>query len=155
MMAGRNFARANVGTAASARRDLEELIEYCRKTRSDGESLASNPLVRQRLAELAIEIEAARQFAYHVSWLQGKGQDVAAEAGACGYFSLELSLRLANTAVEIMGLYGTVAQGSRWAPLYGKFQDQCQWCAGYTIAGGATEIRKNVIAWQGLKLPRV
>ena len=154
MMAGRNFARANIGTAAIARRNLEELIEYCRETQAGGETLASNPLVRQKLAEIAIEIEAARQFAYHLSWLQSKGQDVAAEAAACGYFSLELSLRLSNTAVEIMGLYGTVTQGSKWAPLYGKFQDLCQWDAGYTIAGGTTEIRKNVIAWQGLNLPR-
>ena len=154
MMAGRNFARANVGVAASAMRDLEELIEYCRETRVNGGSLASNPLVRQRLAELAIEIEAARQFAYHVTWLQSKGQDVAAEAAACGYFSNELSLRLANTAVEIMGLYGPLTYGSKWAPIYGKFQELCQWGIGYTIAGGTTEIKKNVIAWQGLKLPR-
>jgi len=53
-----------------------------------------------------------------------------------------------------MGLYGTLTRESRWAPLYGKFQELCQWGTGFTIAGGTTEIRKNVIAWSGLKLPR-
>ena len=154
MMAGRNYARANIATISSSRRDLEELVEYCREKRVNGEALASNPLVRQKLAQFAIELEAARQYAYQVGWLQSKGQDVAAEAAACGHFSLELDVRLANTAIELMGLYGTVTHGSKWAPLYGKFQDLCQWSVGYTIAGGTTEIRKNVIAWQGLKLPR-
>ena len=154
MMAGRNFARANIAFAAGGKRDLEDLILYCKETREGSEILAKKALVRHRLVELAIDFEAALKFAYYVAWLQSKGKDVAAEAAACGYNSSELNLRLANTAVEIMGLYGTVTRESKWGPLCGKFQDLCQWGTGFTIAGGTTEIRKNVIAWQGLKLPR-
>ncbi|MDY6853425.1 MAG: acyl-CoA dehydrogenase family protein [Thermodesulfobacteriota bacterium] len=154
MMAGRNFARANISFAAAGKRDLEDLIEYCKQTHSGNQVMSKNPLIRQKLAEFSIDFEAALKFAYYISWLQSKGQDVAAEAAACGYFSSELNLRLANTAVEIMGLYGTIKRESKWAPLYGKFQDLCQWGSGFTIAGGTTEIRKNVIAWIGLKLPR-
>ncbi|MDO8635337.1 MAG: acyl-CoA dehydrogenase family protein, partial [Dehalococcoidia bacterium] len=119
-----------------------------------GEILAKKALIRHRLVELVIDFEAALKFAYYVAWLQSKGKDVAAEASACGYYANDLNLRLANTAIEIMGLYGTLTRDSKWAPLYGKFQDLCQWGTGFTIAGGTTEIRKNVIAWQGLKLPR-
>ncbi|MFH1623688.1 MAG: acyl-CoA dehydrogenase family protein [Pseudomonadota bacterium] len=154
MMAGRNFARANIGFAAAGKRDLEDLVRYCKETAHGGEILAKKPLIRHKLVDLAIDYEAALKFAYYVGWLQSKGKDVAAEAGACGYYSSELNLRLANTAVEIMGLYGTVKGESHWAPLYGKFQELSQWHTGFTIAGGTTEIRKNVIAWTGLKLPR-
>ncbi|MDY6967673.1 MAG: acyl-CoA dehydrogenase family protein, partial [Spirochaetota bacterium] len=154
MMAGRNFARANIVFAAAGRRDLEELIEYCRETHDNSGSLSQKPLIRQKLADFVIDFEAARKYAYYVCWLQSQGKDVAAEAAACGYFSSELYLRLSETAVEIMGLYGIIKGGSKWAPLYGKFQELCQWNSGYTIAGGTTEIRKNVIAWAGLGLPR-
>ena len=154
MMAGRNFARVNIGISAGARRDFEDLVEYCKQTLGDGEALAKKPLTRQRLAQLAIDFEAARQSAYHTAWLQSQGQEVAAESAACGYFAAELNLRLAETAVELMGLYGTVKGGTKWSPLYGKFQDICQRGTGFTIAGGTTEIRKNVIAWQKLGLPR-
>lgn len=154
MMAGRNFARANIAAAAAGKRDLEDLIEYCKQAEEGGEILAKKPLIRQRLADFAIDYEAALKFAYYVGWLQSKGKDVAAEAAACGYYANELNLHLANTAMEIMGLYGTVTKESKWAPLCGKFQDLCQWHSGFTIAGGTTEIRKNVIAWSGLKLPR-
>ena len=154
MMAGRNYARANIVFAAAGKRDLEDLIEYCKYTEHGGEILSKKSLIRQRLVDLLIDFESAMKYAYYVCWLQSKGKDVAAEASACGYFSTELSLRLAETAMEIMGLYGTLTRESRWAPLYGKFQELCQWGTGFTIAGGTTEIRKNVIAWSGLKLPR-
>ena len=154
MMAGRNFARANISFAGAGKRDLEDLIEYCKETQADGEILAKKPLIRNRLAEFAIDFEAAPKFAYYVGWLQSNGKEVAAEAAACGYFASELNLRLAETAIEIMGLYGLVRRESKWAPLYGKFQELSQWSSGFTIAGGTTEIRKNVIAWAGLKLPR-
>ena len=154
MMAGRNFARANIGVPASGKRDLEDLIQYCKETRNDGEILVKKPLIRQRLTELAINYEASLKLAYYIGWLQSKGQDVAADAAACGYFASELNLQLADIGVQIMGLHGTVKGESKWAPLYGKFQESCQWGLGMTIAGGTTEIRKNVVAWQGLKLPR-
>ena len=154
-MGSRNFARARVGSVAEARRDLEDLIQYCRTTCCDGRALSSNPAIRSKLAEVALEIEAARQWAYYVAWLQSRGQMVAVEAAASKYFSTELNVRLANIGVEIMGLYGTLTEGTKWAPLKGRFENLCQTTLGFTIAGGTTEIEKNVIAWRGLDLPRI
>ncbi len=107
-----------------------------------------------RLVQLAIDFEAAHHFAYYVAWLQSKGQDVAGEAAGCGYFAAELNVRLAETALDIMGLSGTIKGDNKWAPLYGKFQDISQRVVGFTISGGSTEIRKNVVASQKLGLPR-
>jgi alkylation response protein AidB-like acyl-CoA dehydrogenase len=139
---------------ARGKRDLEDLIEYCNQTEDNGEILSHKPIIRQRLAEFAIDYDASLKFAYYVGWLQSQGVDVAGEAAACGYFANELNLRLGNFALEIMGLYGTLKQGSKWAPLLGKFQNVCQWNCGLCLAGGTTEVRRNVVAWQGLKLPR-
>ena len=152
IMSGMDFERGvDLG---GLKRDLEELVIFCKETVHNGKTLAQQPLVRQKLAEFAIDIEASRQWAYYVAWLQAHGRPSLAEASGSKYFVTELGVRLANAAVEIMGLYGTLKMGSKWAPLHGKFQDCCQSSTALTIAGGTTEMQKNVIAWRGLELPR-
>ncbi|MCX6000240.1 MAG: acyl-CoA dehydrogenase family protein [Chloroflexi bacterium] len=153
-MAGANFERSGSSTVAGAKRDLEDLVRYCQETQHNGRMLARDPLVRYKLAELAIQLEAARQWAYYCSWVQGKNTLAMAEPSASKFFSTELMVRLANTSIEIMGLYGTLKRGSKWAPLQGKFESMCQFHLGLTIAAGSTEVQKNLIAWTGLKLPR-
>jgi len=153
-MAGINFERSGCGAVAEGKRDLEDLVQFCKDTERNGQLLAKNPIVRYKLAELATELEAARQWGYYVAWLQGKDPMAIAAPSASKYFTTELIVRLANTAVEIMGLYGTLKRGSKWAPLHGKFQTICQFYLGVTIAAGSTEIQKNLIAWMGLGLPR-
>ena len=46
-------------TTGDVRRDFDELVDYCRKTGRDGKPLSNDPLVRQKLAQLAIELEVA------------------------------------------------------------------------------------------------
>ncbi len=154
MQAGRSIARANMEGIASAKRDVEELVEFCNDTSSGGKLLAENAIWRQKLADLAIGVESMRCFAYNLCWHQAKGADVGAEAAACGYSSNELQQRIAETGLELMGLYGPIESGSPRAPLFGKFQSLAQWTTAITIAGGTTEIRKNVITARGLRLPR-
>ena len=154
-MAGINFERSGAGAIAGGKRDLEDLVQYCQEIEWTGQTLAKNTLVRHKLAELAIDLEAARQWAYYVAWLQSRNPAVAAEPSASKYFVTELWLRLAAAGLEIMGLYGTLKSGSKWAPLRGRFENICQVYPGLTIAGGTTEIQKNLIAWMGLRLPRI
>jgi alkylation response protein AidB-like acyl-CoA dehydrogenase len=154
-MAGINFERSMVGAVAEAKRDLEDLVEFCKQTRRDGQILAKDPLIRQRLAEFAIELEALRQWAYNVAWLQSKNPMIAGEPSAAKYFATELWVRLANAGVEIMGLYGTLKTRSKWANLQGKFENACQANLGITLAGGSTEAMINIISWMALKLPRI
>jgi alkylation response protein AidB-like acyl-CoA dehydrogenase len=153
-MAGINFERSMIGSVAELMRDLEDLMDFCKQTKRNGRYLHEDPLIRQKLAQFDIELEATRQWAYHVAWVQSQGQSAAPESSASKYFSSELTVRFANTAVEIMGLYGPLKKNSKWANLRGKFEDLCQASLGGTIAGGTTETMKNIIAWMGLKLPR-
>lgn len=153
-MAGINFERSMIGTVSELQGELSEFVEFCKGAERNGRPLANDPVVRQKLAEFAIELEAARQWAYYVASLQSKGQNVPAESSAAKWFSSELTVRFANTVIEIMGLYGTLKEGSKGAKLQGRFEDLCQISLGITIAGGTTETMKNIIAWMGLKLPR-
>jgi alkylation response protein AidB-like acyl-CoA dehydrogenase len=155
-----NFERSGVGGFAAQRRDLEQLVEFCKETKRKGKSLAEDPIIRSRLAQLAIEIEAGRSMAYRIAWIQEtKGitamasPEFAALASASKVYGSELGQRLTYTANQIMGLYGQFRRGSKWAPFSGKWDHGYELACGMNIAAGSSEIQRLIIAWS-LGLPK-
>lgn len=137
-----------------AKRLFDDLVEYAKETKRNGRSLGKDPLVRHRLAEMAVEIDVARMFAYRVAWLQNKGIVPNYETAILKAFNSELRQRLAATGIQIMGLYGQLQEGSKWALLRGKMELEYRASVVMTIGGGTSEIMRNVIALRGLGLPR-
>ena len=129
---------------------FEELVDYV-KARP---SLKGNSLVRQKLAQIATEIEVAKLFVYRLAWLQTNRTVANYEAAASKLFSSELSQRMAATGMEIMGLLGLLQKDSGKAPLNGKFEYLVRETLLNTIAGGTSEVMRNIIATRGLDLPR-
>ena len=68
-----DFGASNVAVAAGSQRNLDALVEYCRKTSHLGKPLIEHPTVRHRLSECAIEIQVARMLSYRVLSLQDRG----------------------------------------------------------------------------------
>jgi len=153
-----NFERSSIGFMAEAKRNLEELIEFCKETKRDGQRLSEQPVVRSLLAQLVIEVEIGLALSYEVAWLQGKGEAFvipAAIAGCAGkVYGSELGQRLAYAGSRILGLYGQVKAGSKWSPLMGRFESSYQECVSLNMGGGTSEIMRNVIAMRGLEMPR-
>ncbi|MFC1944471.1 acyl-CoA dehydrogenase family protein [Chloroflexota bacterium] len=141
---------------AWAKRELEDLVNFCKGTPWNGKTLADNPLVRHRLAQLAIEIETGRALSYRIAWLQEKGEFLRSTyaASAAKVYGTELGQRLINAAIEILGPYAQMKKGSRWTRLNGTYETGYQLCPGSNIAAGSSEIQRNLIAWVGLGLPR-
>jgi alkylation response protein AidB-like acyl-CoA dehydrogenase len=150
-----NFERSGAGTFAALRRSLEELLAYVKTTKRGGKYLYENPIVRQKLAKLYIDIERGLALAYRVAWNQEKGKLIfsPALASESKVFGSELAQRMANFGTEIMGLYGQL-EPSKWAPLNGGMIESYQICVGFNIAAGSSEIQRNIIAWVGVELPR-
>jgi len=150
-----NFERSGAGTFAALRRSLEELLEYVKTTKRGAKYLYENPIVRQKLAKLYIDIERGLALAYRVAWNQEKGKLIfsPALASESKVFGSELAQRMANFGTEIMGLYGQL-EPSKWAPLNGGMIENYQICVGFNIAAGSSEIQRNIIAWVGVQLPR-
>lgn len=150
-----NFERSMVAIFSVCKRELEELTEFCRETKWSGEALAKNPIVRHKLARLAIEVEAGLAFSYWVVWNQTRHGLVASGhlAAAAKVLATELLQRLVNTGCEIMGLYGQVGESSR-SPLKGRFEKNYQLCIGLNMGGGTSEVMRNLICSLGLGLPR-
>lgn len=151
-----NFERSGAGAFADMRRNLEHVLEYVKTTKRNGKYLWKDPLVRQKLGRIYAEMEAGRASAYKVAWLQRVGNlrfsPAAASEGKV--FSTELSQRLADFAIEIMGLPGNL-EGSEWAPLHGNMIESYQSIIGTIICAGSNEIQRNIIAWVGCGLPRL
>ena len=129
---------------------FEELVDYVNKT----PSLRENDLVRQKIAQIATEIEVAKLFVYRLAWLQAKRTVANYEAAASKLFSSELSQRMAATGMEIMGLLGLLQGDSKRAPMHGKMEYLVRETLLNTIAGGTSEVMRNIIATRGLDLPR-
>jgi len=150
-----NFERSGANSFAGVRRGLDDLIAACREIEWDGKTLADNPLIRHRLAQLSMEIDAGRALAYRIAWSQQKGEFLQAAhlASASKVYASELSQRFSSTACQVFGLYSQVAN-SRWAIMAGRWQSAYQRALGANIAAGSSEIQRNIVANAGLGLPR-
>lgn len=153
--AGRSLEseRSAIGNSAAARRLLEELVEYAREVKGrDG--LMANPTLKQKLAEMAIEIEVGRMLSYRVAWLQSKELPLGYMPSMVKLYHSELSQRLVNMGMQILGLHGSLLKGSKWAQLQGRVTRNYMVTVANTFGGGTSEIQRLVIATKGLGLPR-
>lgn len=148
------FERSNIEFVTMMYRQLEDAVEYLNEVRLDGEPMAKKPLIRDKIADLACNLEAARALSYRVADLQDKGQFANFDASAIKIFASDLQSRFAFTMTEILGPYGQV-KASKWAPLYGVWEEWYQQHFALSVSMGTNEIQKNIIAWAGLGLPRM
>lgn len=136
------------------KRTFEEIVQYVKETKPNGQALGKDPLIRNKLAEMATEIEIAYMFFWQTAWMLDRGLVPNIEASALKLVTTQLSQKLANTGMQILGHYGQLERNSKWAPLTGRV------CAGYLdcisalVGAGTSEIQRNIIATRGLGLPR-
>ena len=150
-----DIERSNIGSAVGQQQSVEDLARFAREDKGNGVvRLGWDPGLRYELAERYIETEAAMMLSSRVVTLQAKGLIPNYEASAVKLYSMEMSQRIANTGLRLLGLYGQLARGSKWAPLKGRLEYQYLRSIGSTIEGGTSEIQRNIMATRGLDLPR-
>ncbi len=148
------FERSGLDMVMGMLRWLGDLVTFCNESERNGQPLAKYPLIRNRLAQIACDIEAARTMAYRVADLQSRKETSIVEAGVVKTFASETVERFASLATDILGSYGQV-KFSRWAAMEGVWERMYQECFLFTISMGTNEIQRNIIAWYGLGLPRM
>jgi len=136
------------------RKTFEELVQYTKETKRNAKSLSKDPLVRNKLVDIAIRMEIVNRYYWHTAWLSDKGVSSDTDASILKLISTELSRDLAFAAMDIMGLYGQLAPDSRWAPLNGRVYLGYLDCISAIVGAGTSEIQRNIIAQRGLGLPR-
>ena len=111
-------------------------------------------MVRQRLADIEIEIETARLLSYRGAWLASKKLPATAQVSMSKTFSYEAQQRAANTAMKLLGSYSQLLEGSKWAMLPSQVGRWYLETFAFTLFTGTSEIQRNILATRGLGLPR-
>jgi len=154
VVAGLSFERVGVARYAKSARVIEILIDYARNTVVDGRPLAERPEVRAKIADLYCRYQAARLLNYRAISMQAKGQVPSIEGSIARVHNTLLEQLAGQVGLEILGPSGQIMQGDPQAPVDGRIERQWIHEIAATIAAGAIEVQKNIIAQRGLSLPK-
>ncbi|MYA20767.1 MAG: hypothetical protein F4Z25_11100 [Chloroflexi bacterium] len=132
----------------------DNLIAFIKETKVDGRPLAEDPWVRDRIAQLVIDQEAGDVLQGMTASKIATGMKLRTESSVLKIFMTELERRMGEFGTEIVGPLGSLQPASGEAPLEGQIWATHKFNVAITIAGGSSEIQRNIIALQGLGLPR-
>jgi short-chain 2-methylacyl-CoA dehydrogenase len=103
-----NQGRIGIGAQMTglAEGALGHAIDYARERKQFGKPIAEFQGVQFELAEMAVEVEAARLMVYNAARLKDAGQPYLTEAAMCKYYASQVAERVASRAVEVLGGVG-------------------------------------------------
>ncbi len=129
------IAAQSVGMARAA---FEAAFAYARERESFGQPLYAHQAVQFRFAEMATQLEAARQLVWHAASLKDAGLPCLTEAAMAKLFASEAAERICSAALQAFGGYGYVSD----FPVERIYRDVrvCQ------IYEGTSDIQKILIA---------
>ncbi|RDK04120.1 acyl-CoA dehydrogenase family protein [Paraburkholderia lacunae] len=129
------IAAQSVGMARAA---FEAALSYAKERESFGQTLFSHQAVQFRLADMATQLEAARQLIWHAASLKDAGLPCLTEAAMAKLFASEAAERICSAALQIHGGYGYLSD----FPVERIYRDVrvCQ------IYEGTSDIQKILIA---------
>ena len=146
--------RFSLSPSSPMRQRIDETIEWAKETHVDGAPVIDHPGVREKLAELLADVDILKLLNYQVVDNMTRGKMFWAESSAVKVFGSELNIRINNTLLDIMGLYGQLRQGDERAPLNGLAESHFRDDLFFVFGGGANEIQRDIIAMVGLGLPK-
>jgi butyryl-CoA dehydrogenase len=107
-----NLEAGRIGIAAQAvgmaRAALEAALRYARERQAFGKPIIEHQALNFRLADMATEIEAARQLILHAAALRDAGEPCLKEASMAKLFASEMAERVCSAALQVHGGYGYV-----------------------------------------------
>ena len=136
-----NLEAGRIGIAAQclgmARAALDAAVRYAQEREAFGKPIFEHQAVNFRLADMATQLEAARQLVWHAASLKDAGRPCLKEASMAKLFASEMAERVCSDAIQVHGGYGYVSD----FPVERIYRDVrvCQ------IYEGASDIQKMVI----------
>jgi alkylation response protein AidB-like acyl-CoA dehydrogenase len=127
-----------LGAVAGAQRMLEGCIEYAKNRQAFGRPIGKFQAVSHRIAEMATEVEAARQICYEAGWAYANGEYPVKEISMAKLYSGVVACRVANQAMQIFG----GAAYSMDLPIQRGWRDSRL----IRIGGGTDEVMREVIS---------
>jgi alkylation response protein AidB-like acyl-CoA dehydrogenase len=133
---------------------IARLHGLARAVTVEGRPAWDDPRVRQKLAHLVIESEALRLTRLRNLTRQLRGEPPGPEGSILKLFGSELGVRIADVAGELLGMKALVDEPLADVPDASRWQNRIVAARQYTIAGGTSEIQRNIIGERVLGLPK-
>jgi len=101
-------ARASVGAAGVgvARAAYEYCVQYTKTRKQFGKPISSFQHLAFKMADMAMEINAARHLVWHAAWLIDQGKKASKESAFAKCFASDVAMKTTVEAVQILGGYG-------------------------------------------------
>lgn len=135
-----SIAALSLGIAKGA---FDAALKYSKEREQFGQPISQFQAIGFKLADMATQIEAAEMLVLEAADLKDRGEKVTKVSAMAKYYASEVSVKVANEAVQIFGGYGYTKD----FPVE-KFYRDCKLC---TIGEGTSEIQKLVISRSILK----
>jgi alkylation response protein AidB-like acyl-CoA dehydrogenase len=135
-----SIAALSLGIAMGA---YQHALQYSKERQQFNQPIANFQAISFKLAEMATEIEAAKLLTHRAADMKNRGLNVNKESAMAKYYASEVSVKVANEAVQIFGGYGYTKD----FPVEKYYRD-AKLC---TIGEGTSEIQKLVISRAILK----
>ena len=135
---------------------LDHGLTWARDTPSlAGDPMIDDPLVRERLARVAVGNEVSNLLGWRAAWMAAEGTLPGVEGTMAKLFTTEHYQVAGNELIDMLGVEGLVRRGEEAtsAPA-GWIEATYRHCQVTTIYGGTSEVCRGVIAERGLQLPR-
>ncbi|MBM3389679.1 MAG: acyl-CoA dehydrogenase [Betaproteobacteria bacterium] len=126
-----------------ARRALAEGLQRARSRAMFGATLAQQPLAQAKLADMAMQVDAAALLTYRAAWMRDQGQSVTMEAAMAKLTATENAQRVIDSAVQLWGGLGVVS-GQTVERLYREIR-------ALRIYEGASEVQQLIIGRELLR----
>jgi len=126
-----------------ARSGMEHAFDYAQQRQTFGRPIIDYQAIQFKLADMAMEIAAARHLTWHAAWLGDRGHRNAKEASYAKAFAADMCMRATTEAVQVFGGYGY----SREFPVEKLMRD----AKVVQIYEGTSEIQRLIIARELLR----
>jgi alkylation response protein AidB-like acyl-CoA dehydrogenase len=148
------FERVNFSVIYQLGPMLRRLGELAKRLRVNDHSAAEDPAVRQKLAQLTLEEQAIRLNGFRQLTRQLKGNPPGPEGSIGKLAASELYLRIAHFATELLGPYSQMSLGENRGFDAGYWSQRALASRLYSIAGGTSEVMRNIVGDRVLALPK-
>jgi acyl-CoA dehydrogenase len=147
MIAMKVFDKSRPAVAASAvgvaQRALDESVKYAKERQAFGVALGEHQAIAHMLADMAINIQAARLLSWQAAWLVDQGLSNTKFAAFAKAFAADSAMKITTDAVQIFGGYGYMKE----FPVEKLMRD----CKVFQIYEGTSQIQRNIIARELLR----